>query len=272
MNFKSPRQKITLGLYIHNLGFLKNPAEYFANIIYDDHEYFVTQISQHKNIEVFKSIIQVLNRSDLFAFAKYLRLILPLKCNIKKKELKIIEDDWEQFLIEFESYNFLYKIDNTINHEKYLRIKKQLESTFSSSWQDSLKRVIKWPTTEAPLGIEQLFPNGWQESGLLSSCGYTVGKSGATETIRRAILSRLVEQDINFANFKSDYINSWGKTNSLERLLKIARTIAVLCRNAKGSPNDLKKAITEWESDLAFLKEKYFHTFLNLDNQKWPRT
>lgn len=272
MMFKSPRQKITLGLYIHNLGFLKNPAEYFANIIYDDHEYFVKQVSQHKNVDAFKDIIQVLGRSDLSAFAKYLRLVLPLKCNIKKKELKIIEDNWEQFLIDFESYNLLYKVDNTINHEKYLSIKKQLERTFSSNWQDSLKRVIKWPTTETPLGLEQLFPNGWQETGLLSSYGYTVGKSGATEGHRRKTLSRLVEEDINFASFKSSYINSWGKSNSLERLLKLARTIAVLCRNAKGSPNDLEKAITEWESDLAFLKEKYFHTFLNLDNQKWPKT
>lgn len=196
-----------------------------------------------------------------------------MKCNIKKKELKIIESsDWEQFLIDFESYNFLYKVDNTINHAKYLRIKKQLESTFSSSWQDSLKRVIKWPTTEAPLGLEQLFPNGWRDSGLLSSCGYIVGKSGSSEVTRRAILSRLVENDINFANFKTSYINSWGQSNSLERLLKLARTIAVLCRNAKGSPNDLEKAITEWESDLAFLKDKYFHTFLNLDNQEWPKT
>ncbi len=204
MNFKSPRQKITLGLYIHSLGHLKNPAEYFANIIYDDHEYFVEQVSRYKNIEAIRNIIQVLGRSDLLAFATHLRLILPLKCNIKKKELKIIESsDWEQFLIDFESYNFLYKVDNTINHAKYLRIKKQLESTFSSSWQDSLKRVIKWPTTEAPLGLEQLFPNGWRDSGLLSSCGYIVGKSGSSEVTRRAILSRLVENDINFANFKT---------------------------------------------------------------------
>lgn len=271
MELKSPIQKVNAALYINRLGFLKNPAEVFSKIIYDNHEYFHEQIANHKNLSTIKNIMDSLKKPDLLVFLKYLKLIVPLKYNLNKMEIALIDGDkWEQFLIDYKSYFMLYKIDKNIRKATFLKIKQKLESTYSTNWQTSLNRIVKWPTTDAPLGLEQFFPIGWQETGLLSSSGYIVGKSGATETGRKLILSRLVEQDIKIASFKASYIKSWGDTNSLARLLKVARTIAALCRNAKGSQNDFKKAIEEWESDLDFLKEKYFYTFLNLNNEKWP--
>lgn len=271
MELKTPNQKITAALYVNSLGYLKTPAEVFAKIIYDDHEFFYEQIVKHKNTSTIKKISEKLTKPELIKLMKYLWLIIPISYSFRKSEIIIIEiQDWEQFIIDYKSYFFLYKIDKNINKSTFIKIKNKLESTYSTSWQTSLSRIIKWPTTDAPLGLEQFFPKGWQETGLLSSSGYIVGKSGATEAGRRLILSNLVENDIKLASFKKSYVNSWGKSNSLERLLKIARTIAALCRNAKGSPNDFKKAIEEWENDLDFLKEKYFYTFLNLNNEKWP--
>lgn len=273
MKLKSPSQAITFGLYLYSQDFLKRPSEFFAKIIYDDYEFFYDQIVRHKNKSQLSKIARNLKKSDQIAFYKYLTLLLPLRHNPKEAELTFIEgDNWEQLIIDYQLFFALYKIDKNIDYTLLSKAIEQLETTYSESWQTSLNRIIRWPKTDAPLGLEQLFPDGWQETGLLSSSGYTVGNSGATEITRRKILSNLVEQDISLNGFKSSYINSWGKTNSLDRLLKIARTIAVLCRNAKASPNNLEKAITEWESDLAFLKDTYFYTFVNLHNEKWPRT
>lgn len=276
MALNTPIQKIHAALYVNSLGFLKNPAEAFSKIIYDNHKYFYEQIATHKNLSTIIKIIENLKNSELLVFISYLRLILPLRCDFKKKDITIINIEkwaqWNDFIIDYNSYFMLYKIDKNINIATILKVKKSLESTYSTSWQVSLKRIIKWPTTDIPTGLESFLPNGWQETGLLSSSGYTVGKLGATEADRKLILSKLVEQDIKAVNFKSSYIKTWGDTNSLDRLLKIARTIAVLCRNAKGSPNDFKKAIEDWESDLLFLKNKYFDMFLNMDQKKWPET
>lgn len=72
--------------------------------------------------------------------------------------------------------------------------------------------------------------------------------------------------------FDTRYLGEWGRAASLERLMKMARTNAALCRNAKRSPGNFTQAISGREEDLEYLCKTYFDTFLNLEALKSPLT
>ncbi|MGU5531190.1 hypothetical protein ACV1D8_11005, partial [Aeromonas caviae] len=56
---------------------------------------------------------------------------------------------------------------------------------------------------------------------------------------------------------------------SSQRLYKIAYTIAALVRNAKRKTKaDMRCAISEWESDLSWLRDKYYVDMM----WDWPST
>ncbi len=96
----------------------------------------------------------------------------------------------------------------------------------------------------------------------------------------------MVLKDIIFKDFSEendfmdeDYVNAWSKPGTLSRLLKLARTIAALCRNAKRSSNDYTNAINDWEMDLEYLKHEFYEPWIKkealtvaIDNFKWPET
>lgn len=270
---KQYNNEINAAILINELGYLKSPAECFASIIYNRHPILHDQIVDHSNTGSLIKILNSIRETEQNKLLNYLRIIIPIKYTLNPLKIsKHTEHDWEPLLIEYNIFNSLYKIDKKLNKAKIFKIKKKLEETYSCQWQTSLARIIKWPNTDAPLGLDDFFPDGWQATGLLSKYRYTVGKKGLSEEKRQKILSNLVEKKLENSDFTRAYLSSWGKENSLDRLLKIARTIAVLCRNAKGSSNDFKQAIEDWESDLLFLKDKYFYNFLNIDNKKWPTT
>lgn len=271
---KKPMTLLESASLIQSIGFLKSPIKCYANILYNQQEEICTQVMDNNNYRYLRLPLFQLNKDEREKIIKYIEVIFPVHM-IQKNTTNIdIEknNDWVPVLIEYELYEKLINIDANILPSEILAIKKRLEEFLSTPWQVTLKKLLKWPTTNAPLGLEDFFPNGWQETGLLSSSGYIVGKSGASEADRKLILSSLVENKIKLQGFRADYLSNWGEAATLDRLLKIARTIAVLCRNAKGSPHDFTKAIREWESDLIFLKDKYFYNFLNLDNREWPIT
>lgn len=259
---------------IHSIDFLKTPIKCYANIFYLHQEEIYNQVIEHSNYRYLRLSLFYLDKEQREKMINYIELIFPVHI-IQKNSTNIDVEknkNWTPVLIEYDLYEKIIKLDLDIAPSQIVAIKIRLEEFLSTPWQVTLKRLLKWPTTNAPLGLEDFFPSGWQETGLLSSSGYIVGKSGASDADRKLILSNLVENEIKLKGFRADYLSSWGEAATLDRLLKIARTIAVLCRNAKGSPHNFTKAIKEWESDLLFLKNKYFYDFLNLDNRQWPTT
>lgn len=255
------------------LGHLKDAEACCAKIYFNNIEEVKNQLLVNKNTSGLTLGVITINGGKNRELKRYLELILPIKIHDHKSHINMESIEGKStIMIDYELYAKVRKIDPSTNVTKLLSIKRKLENFVDIPWQVTLKRLLKWPSTNMPDGLEVFFPKGWRETGLLSSSGYKVGKSGLQQGIRTSILSKLVERDIMLQGFKGDYLMSWGNTNSLERLLKIARTIAALCRNAKVSTHDFSQAIKDWESDLDFLKEKYFYSFLNLEEIKWPET
>lgn len=115
-----------------------------------------------------------------------------------------------------------------------------------------------WPITDAPGGDGTLTPNGWLPQGALGFLGYSVGRNGLHEDLRRAILARAFSGPIPPV-FPTFYLDEWGAPGSTIRLRKMAESIASFTRSAKRrDPGLLSEAIADWERDLQFLYKAYY--------------
>lgn len=139
-------------------------------------------------------------------------------------------------------------------------------------WRAVLSKMIRWPSTDAPESLKSLIFPFCDEIGVLSSFGYTVGKHGKPSQERFKILDLVLSESLEDAGFGSSYLNEWGRPESITRLIKTAKTIAALCRNAKRSEFDYHQAITDWQNDLAYLKEKYYDKLSGDPKENWPET
>jgi hypothetical protein len=127
-----------------------------------------------------------------------------------------------------------------------------------------------WPITDVEPGgnrnAKHLFDN---ERSALKICGYRVGaRDGMPPVERRRFLDC-------FFTYRLPQIvqhvfgDEYGDPRSEARLKKMANVIAFNCRNFKrNNAKRFHKAISDWEEDLAYLKQKYYikQTFV------WPST
>jgi hypothetical protein len=117
---------------------------------------------------------------------------------------------------------------------------------------------FKWPSTVYH-GLGTALSVDWTKDGPLKFFGYCVGVSSPlSSNQRRAILAQVFAAQ--FPTLVPQHIReSWGPPRSPQRLSKMAHAIAYQARNAKGRTNaDLEEAIDAWESDLEFLRRKYY--------------
>lgn len=134
-----------------------------------------------------------------------------------------------------------------------------------------------WPSTDViarPPGLVVNFGSfDSPETGLLRHMGYAVGKTnGLPEGERRRILEDVMGRRLLPAS-KADefYLDQWGEPASPERLRKTANCIASFVRLKKLDVHrDNSAAISDWESDLRWLKGKYYE---HLGSRfRWPDT
>jgi hypothetical protein len=60
----------------------------------------------------------------------------------------------------------------------------------------------------------------------------------------------------------------WGEPKSINRLKKLADSLATFARNARRRrSSDMDHAIAEWEEDLKYLKDTYYTGRFRFD---WP--
>jgi hypothetical protein len=102
----------------------------------------------------------------------------------------------------------------------------------------------------------------WADSpdiGFLKKMGYAVGRSGATVLKRRRILDEVYLRRVP-TSFAESYRSEWGMPETGKRLQKMAEAIATFARNArqKNQRVHMDEAITDYESDLAYLKATYY--------------
>ena len=116
-----------------------------------------------------------------------------------------------------------------------------------------------WPSTVARGGNGRLSFAAIQAEGMLAFMEYHVGRTnGEPEGVRRAILSRVFEGTLPPA-FPKAYMEEWGRNGLVERLQKMALTIAAFVRNVKRRRSgDFADAIRDWENDLEWLRKTYY--------------
>ena len=135
----------------------------------------------------------------------------------------------------------------------------------------SYKAAFKWPTTDAPAGINGFTGDQyWYQEGLLSYVGYRVGIThGIPSKKRIIILDCVLFNQLPKVNSQS-YMREWGCPKTAVRLKKMAESLASFVRNAKRkNSKSMRHAISDWESDLTYLFETYYHDRLGF---YWPDT
>lgn len=127
-----------------------------------------------------------------------------------------------------------------------------------------------WPTTQASASEDSLDSDTFPlEVGVLSAIGYAVGSTnGMPQTSRRKLLSDFFSSTPSLPKGHPQ-VREWGVPRSSGRLLKLANTIAAHTRNAKRRRQPPSVAITDWESDLAFLKVSFYDAVFDFH---WPST
>ena len=133
-----------------------------------------------------------------------------------------------------------------------------------------LGQPFDWPDTDATLGKEHLTQEVFvHASGLLGYLGYRVGLSGITEANRRDLLDFVYSANLPLVNSKR-YMDEWGKPSSSKRLKKMAYALATFTKNQKKHDSSkYAQAIYDWESDLSYLKRKYYDSKFSFT---WPST
>ena len=144
------------------------------------------------------------------------------------------------------------------------------------------KNYFIWPHTGFYPSWELLNPEVFrQELGVLGAMGYSVGEDKALSAdTRHNILSRAYEKNIPIVPGQSPgYMLEWGRPGTAQRLEKIANCLAAFARNAKHRTDSDKLiyCIEKWESDLQYLKQKYYignddRIIHGEDHFKWPGT
>lgn len=147
-------------------------------------------------------------------------------------------------------------------------IKLREEISFKWGIQATRNEWFPWPTTEASLGMRRLKGIDWRPYGILSYLGYHVGEAQPTpRAIRWHILEYIFEYQLPPLDSRAYYLE-WGQLQTAQRLKKLANTLAALTRNAKRRGGlSYAAAIDDWESDLAFLRERYYDDFFHFG---WP--
>lgn len=127
--------------------------------------------------------------------------------------------------------------------------------------------IFSWPTTSVHISNQELTEANWPKTGILQAVGYRVGDKGLFNNERQKILSRVYEQELPLVESRM-YMDEWGSPKSSKRLHKLAYTIAAFVRNAKRKKTDMRRAINQWESDLSWLRDKYYSNM----SWNWPST
>lgn len=143
-------------------------------------------------------------------------------------------------------------------------------SPAEEAFPDETTESLPWPTTEAPCGGGSFDSSVFQlEVGILKAIGYTVGATrGLGVDARRKLLRDFYTSSPPLPTDHPQY-DEWASPKSSSRLLKLANTIAAHVRNAKRRRQRPEIAISEWESDLAFLKGAFFEGTFTFC---WPST
>jgi hypothetical protein len=164
--------------------------------------------------------------------------------------------------------SILFEIFVELGYRNQRKRKRELKDKIYKRLIEIAGAYFDWPTTSAPGGNRRLSGAPWPEKGLLSYLGYHVGERGLPTAQRRAILNSVYLEAVPTVN-NLVYMADWGSPRSSLRLQKIAESLAAFCRNRERSDRSFTSAaVADWESDLSYLKQKYYDGVYDFP---WPR-
>ncbi|MBM0491102.1 hypothetical protein GNZ06_06085 [Aeromonas jandaei] len=180
--------------------------------------------------------------------------------------------DLEGYIRIYHHRDYLFRKLNTTPIARSVKNKK-LKNKGSGREVLTLRKVenvtqFSWPTTAILTSNHSLMEINWPKIGILQAVGYRVGDKGLFKNERQKILSEVYNSKLPLVESQL-YMNEWGTPKSSRRLYKVAYTIAALVRNAKRKTKaDMRRAITDWEDDLSWLRSKYYVDMM----WDWPST
>jgi hypothetical protein len=133
---------------------------------------------------------------------------------------------------------------------------------------------FRWPTT-AVIGDSASalrIAHFDYDQGLLKFMGYAVGQKGAYRNRRQQVLDYVFNEKVPKVQ-SNEYMAEWGEPKSMNRLKKLADSLATFARNARRRrSSDMDHAIAEWEEDLKYLKDTYYTGRFRFDWPEGPNT
>ena len=122
-----------------------------------------------------------------------------------------------------------------------------------------LTEYFQWPTTSAKGGSHDLSLAEVLPEGMLQYLEYRVGRTNGEATSTRHAILRRVFEGVLPPVFPPDYLATWGRPATIQRLQKMAESLAAFTRNAKRRNDErMDDAIRHWEADLRFLHDSYY--------------
>lgn len=106
----------------------------------------------------------------------------------------------------------------------------------------------------------------WQEISPLKELGYRVGRYGLPTYKRQPILEMAFNGELPIVGPYS-YMQQWGNPSSPARLKKMANSLAAHCTKMKRKKEQSQESIEAWETDLAWLRERFYHGHFTFE---WP--
>lgn len=257
-------------------GYLKEPAQCAGQILYDNNDLFLRR-AIHGDVALITSVFAIArSKPEKAGLKRFIELFYPVIINADgvakwRRTPQVDIESTANMLIDYDLFKRLGGLNSEITIEQLHQIRREV-SAIAHDWRRYLTSFVRWPTTDAPPSLASLLDSGWVKAGMLSHYGYHVGQDGQPAASRVKTLAKIFTAELNIDLFEKRYIGEWSTPSSLGRLMKMARTIAALCRNAKRSPHNFTQAINDWEQDLEHLRQTYYHTFLNLEALSWPET
>lgn len=136
------------------------------------------------------------------------------------------------------------------------------------------KRVWRWPEVEAPPGRDSAYKGDHifeRQRSALKLYGYTVGTNGWSTRTRQEFLSDFMELELP-SRVQDEYDGEYGAPMTAKRLKKVVDVIAANCRNfRRNNERRYSAAISDYEEDLKYLKEKYYNGS-DMKFYPWPTT
>jgi len=134
-----------------------------------------------------------------------------------------------------------------------------------------LAELATRPFPEEPDALPGYGPFGdtsdWPKEGLLAHMGYHVGSRGPGTTRRRALLRSVFEGPL--PNVVSpEYMVGWGSDRTLQRLYKLAWSIASFANaRLRNTGGEADAAVTSWAEDLDWLRATFYEGHFGFP---WP--